>query len=499
MTSWRMMRRTVLAGVLSVVSAGAVVLAQRGGPPATPQPEPLRFRYMGPPSAGRIAAVAGVAGDTTTYYAGAASGGVWKSVDSGKTFAPIFDEQPVQAIGALAVAPSDPKIVWAGTGEAWAIRDSDMMGDGVYKSMDAGASWQHMGLPETGRIGRILIHPTNPDIVYVCALGRTTGPQQERGVFKTTDGGKTWQRSLFANPNTGCSGLSMDRRDPNTLVAGMWQVEMHTYAEIERRARQRRLPDARRRHDLEEARERAAEVAGRQDRRRHRAVEFEPDLRAHPDAEPGLALALRRRGRNVEGRELGSHAHRPRGLLHPHRGESGQPGRSPHRQQQLPPLDRRRPHVSRAGFRRLRRLPRHLDGPEEPRPLGADRRQRHGHHDQPRAHLHERDAADRPDVSRRARPPGAVLDLQQPAGRRHDARAERSAGAGAQRALLRRHHRRRVGNRRAVAGALPLRRRRQARAATCGRQALAAASRASRCRPIRITPTSSGRAATRTR
>ena len=186
---------------------------------------------MGPPSAGRIAAVAGVPGDTTTYYAGAASGGVWKSVDSGKTFAPIFDEQPVQAIGALAVAPSDPKIVWAGTGEPWAVRDSDMMGDGIYKSIDAGASWQHMGLAETGRIGRILIHPSNPDIVYVCALGRTTGPQQERGVFKTTDGGKTWQRSLFADPNTGCSGLSMDRHDPNTLVAGMWQVEMHTYAE----------------------------------------------------------------------------------------------------------------------------------------------------------------------------------------------------------------------------------------------------------------------------
>ena len=232
MTPSRVLRRALLAGVLSVVCAGAAVVAQRGGPPPSPQPEPLRFRYMGPPSAGRIASVAGVPGDTTTYYAGAASGGVWKSVDSGKTFAPIFDEEPVQAIGALAVAPSNPKIVWAGTGEAWAIRDSDMMGDGIYKSVDAGASWQHMGLTETGRIGRILVNPVNPDIVYVCALGRTTGPQQERGVFKTADGGKTWQRSLFADPNTGCSGISMDRRDPNTLVAGMWQVEMHTYAEI---------------------------------------------------------------------------------------------------------------------------------------------------------------------------------------------------------------------------------------------------------------------------
>src|SRR5205085_4268236 len=142
----------------------------------------------------RISAVAGIPGDPTTYYAGAASGGIWKSTNSGQSFTPIFDSQPVQAIGALAVSRSNHNIVWAGTGEAWAIRDSDMMGDGVYKSADAGATWQHVGLDETGRIGRILIHPTDPNIVYVCALGRTTGPQQERGVYKTTDGGANWQR-----------------------------------------------------------------------------------------------------------------------------------------------------------------------------------------------------------------------------------------------------------------------------------------------------------------
>jgi photosystem II stability/assembly factor-like uncharacterized protein len=135
----------------------------------------------------------------------------------------------VQAIGALALAGSDHNIVWAGTGEAWAIRDSDMMGNGVYKSTDAGQTWTHMGLDETGRIGRIVVHPTNPDIVYVCAAGRLTGPQQERGVFKTTDGGKTWTRSLFVDPNTGCSGLSMDYGDPNTLVAGTWEVVMHSW------------------------------------------------------------------------------------------------------------------------------------------------------------------------------------------------------------------------------------------------------------------------------
>jgi photosystem II stability/assembly factor-like uncharacterized protein len=185
---------------------------------------------MGPAVGNRIASVAALPGDPSTYYAGAASGGVWKSIDNGRTFVPVFDAQPAQAIGALAVANSNHSIVWAGTGEAWAIRDSDMMGNGVYKSTDAGATWTHMGLDETGRIGRILVHPTNPDIAYVCAAGRLTGPQQERGIFKTTDGGKTWTQSLFVNPNTGCSGLALDANDPNTLAAATWEVTMHSWA-----------------------------------------------------------------------------------------------------------------------------------------------------------------------------------------------------------------------------------------------------------------------------
>ena len=189
-----------------------------------------QFRFMGPAVGNRISAAAGIPGDPTTYYAGAASGGVWKSTDSGKSFVPVFDGQPVMAIGSLAVARSNPNIVWAGTGEAWAIRDSDMMGDGVYKSTDAGATWTNMGLKETGRVGRILVNPTNPDIVFVCAAGRMTGPQSERGVFRTSDGGKTWTPSLVVDPDTGCSGLSMDSSDPNTLFAGAWRVVMHTYA-----------------------------------------------------------------------------------------------------------------------------------------------------------------------------------------------------------------------------------------------------------------------------
>src|SRR5579872_4520050 len=219
---------------LSLLSLALLAMAPAGaqrrgfGGPAIP--ENLAFRFVGPAVGNRIAAVAGVPGDNSTYYVGAASGGVWKTTDGGARWAPIFDSQSAQAIGALALSVTDHKIVWAGTGEAWVIRDSDMMGNGVYKSTDAGATWQHMGLEETGRIGRIIVHPTNPEIVYACAVGRATGPQQERGVFRTRDGGKTWDRVLFADPDTGCSGLTMDANDPNTLFAGMWQVVLHTYA-----------------------------------------------------------------------------------------------------------------------------------------------------------------------------------------------------------------------------------------------------------------------------
>jgi photosystem II stability/assembly factor-like uncharacterized protein len=225
--------------VLALVCAGTlsgVLNGQRADtteqPPETATPDPLRFRYMGPAPAGRIATVAGVPGDPNTYYVGSASGGVWKSTDGGTTFVPIFDDQPVAAIGSIAVAGSDPNIVWVGTGEPWVIRYVDVMGDGVYKSTDAGATWKHMGLPETGRISRVLIHPTNPNIVYVCAQGRLTGPQQERGVFKTTDGGATWKQTLFVDANTSCSGMAIDQNNPNILLAGTWQVEQHTWAQL---------------------------------------------------------------------------------------------------------------------------------------------------------------------------------------------------------------------------------------------------------------------------
>src|SRR6516164_4113648 len=192
----------------------------------------LRFRFVGPKNGNRVSAIAGIPGDPTTYYAGAASGGVWKSTDGGNAWKPIFDRQPAAAIGSLAVAHSDSSTVWAGTGEAWAIRDIDVMGNGIYKSIDAGKTWTNMGLERSGRIGRIVIHPSNADVVFACVSGRMTGPQPERGVFRTTDGGQHWERVLFAGDNVGCSGLTMDPHNPRTLFAGMWQAEMHTYGEF---------------------------------------------------------------------------------------------------------------------------------------------------------------------------------------------------------------------------------------------------------------------------
>jgi photosystem II stability/assembly factor-like uncharacterized protein len=225
------MRLTTLRYWLIAIAALGSVAAAAEPAADSGREGDFKFRFVGPRVGNRIAAVAGAPGDPAVYYAGAASGGVWKSVDGGNRWAPIFDKQNVAAIGALAVAPSQPSTVWAGTGEAWVIRDSDVMGNGIYKSSDAGQTWTLMGLPESGRIGRIVVQPANPDIVFACVLGRVTGPQQERGVFRTTDGGEHWVRVLFAGENVGCSGLSMDAHDPHTLIAGMWQVEMHTWGE----------------------------------------------------------------------------------------------------------------------------------------------------------------------------------------------------------------------------------------------------------------------------
>src|SRR5258706_11492393 len=162
--------RSRLLLALAFAAVGPVALsAQRGGPTGPQQtstPEPLKFRYMGPAAAGRIATVAGVPGDPNTYYLGSASGGVWKSTDAAQTFVPIFDDQPVAAIGAIAVAASDPNILWVGTGESWLIRYSGVMGAGGYVAKDSGKTRKHMGPQEAGRNPPVNIHPTHPNILF---------------------------------------------------------------------------------------------------------------------------------------------------------------------------------------------------------------------------------------------------------------------------------------------------------------------------------------------
>ena len=188
----------------------------------------LHYRFVGP-EGNRAIAVVGEPGNPLVAYVGAASGGVWKTEDGGVHWRAVFDSEPAQAIGALAIAPSAHNVVWAGTGETFFIRSMTALGNGAYRSTDGGRSWQHMGLDSTGRIARIVIHPANPDVVLVCALGRAYGPAQQRGVYRTADGGKTWSRVLFVDANTGCSDLAIDPGDPNTLFAGMWQFEVKTW------------------------------------------------------------------------------------------------------------------------------------------------------------------------------------------------------------------------------------------------------------------------------
>ena len=213
-----------LIGAALLVPVGS---AQQAARPSVETYGALEWRYIGP-EGNRFSAVAGIPGDPSTYYVGAASGGVYKTVDGGVNWEPIFDGQPVQSIGSLAVAFSDPNVVWAGTGEG-KIRSHISVGQGIYKSTDAGKTWTLMGLEQTGRIPRLVIDPTDPDTVLACALGHAYGPQPERGVFLTTDGGRSWTKTLFVDENTGCSDIAMDPNNPRILFAGMWQLEIHTW------------------------------------------------------------------------------------------------------------------------------------------------------------------------------------------------------------------------------------------------------------------------------
>ena len=182
----------------------------------------LRARSIGPAAmSGRIAAIDAVEGERLTIFVGAAGGGVWKSVNAGTTFKPVFDKH-CQSIGAIAIDPGDPQTVWVGTGESW-TRNSVSVGDGLYKSTDGGDEWVRAGLEKTERIARIAIDPQRPDTVYVAATGQLWSANQERGLYRTRDGGKTWERVLFVNQDTGCADVAVDPKNPSVVYAAMWQ------------------------------------------------------------------------------------------------------------------------------------------------------------------------------------------------------------------------------------------------------------------------------------
>ena len=172
---------------------------------------------------GRIAAIDAIHdGERLTVYIGSASGGVWKSTNGGTTYKPVFDKQSVQSIGAVAIDPGNPKVVWVGTGEAW-TRNSVSVGDGIYKSTDGGETWTNAGLKSSARIAKIIVDPTDSHSVYACVPGTLWSDSEDRGLYKTTDGGKTWSKILKgSNLSTGCSMISLDRQDPKTIYAGLW-------------------------------------------------------------------------------------------------------------------------------------------------------------------------------------------------------------------------------------------------------------------------------------
>lgn len=183
----------------------------------------MKWRLVGPFRGGRALAVSGVPGDPATFYFGAVAGGVWKTIDAGGTWKPISDHSGITSVGAIAVSQSDHNVIYVGTGEA-CIRGNITYGDGVYRSIDGGQSWQHLGLEDTRQIGRLIIDPKNPNRVFVAALGHAFGPNAERGVFRTLDGGKTWDKVLFVNDQTGAIDIQFDPNNPMTVYAAMWQV-----------------------------------------------------------------------------------------------------------------------------------------------------------------------------------------------------------------------------------------------------------------------------------
>src|SRR5207249_4026108 len=189
----------------------------------------MKYRPIGPFRGGRSLTASGIPGDPTTYYFGSTGGGVWKSIDGALTWKPVFDKETSLGIGSLAVSVSNPNVVYVGTGEA-CLRGNIAQGDGVYKTLDGGKTWKNVGLHDSRAIGKVIVNPTNPDIAFVAALGHPFGPNPERGIFRTIDGGKTWEKVLYKDENTGGIDIALDPHNPNILFAALWQARRTSWS-----------------------------------------------------------------------------------------------------------------------------------------------------------------------------------------------------------------------------------------------------------------------------
>jgi photosystem II stability/assembly factor-like uncharacterized protein len=229
------MKKILLFAVLSIFSV--CVFAQKKSEPKnitaaydTSLFNAMHWRNIGPFRGGRSLAVCGISSQPNVYYAGAVGGGVWKTIDGGQTWSCISDTTfHSSSVGAITVAPSDPNVIYVGMGEA-EIRSNISFGDGIYKSMDAGKTWKHMGLKDSYAISTIIVHPQNPDLLYACAMGKTFAPNNERGLYRSKDGGKSWERILFKNDSTGCVNVAFDPSNPRTIYATLWQAYRNRYS-----------------------------------------------------------------------------------------------------------------------------------------------------------------------------------------------------------------------------------------------------------------------------
>ena len=216
-------RHAVLIAALAAALCVTAAHGQEKAPPLSPSLyQDLRYRVIGPHRASRTVGAVGIPTQPGVFFMGVNNGGVWKTDDYGRTWTPIFDEAPTGSVGDIAVSPSHPNVLYVGSGEG--LHRPDLgVGDGIFKSTDGGRTWQHVGLPDIQQVGRLVVHPTDPGIVFVAGMGHPYGPNEERGVFRTTNGGRSWDKVLYVNHNTGASQVEIDPADPRTVYAALWE------------------------------------------------------------------------------------------------------------------------------------------------------------------------------------------------------------------------------------------------------------------------------------